>query len=95
MGHQQPSRIKTASVPSLLARVLLLGLLLMPSLAQGQVLFSDCVPVAGGGVSCDALDAGDTALDANAARDGLPEQSSSSWAEFDPYDSFDNRLGNN
>lgn len=95
MGQQQPSRIKTASVPSLLARVLLLGLLLTPSLAQGQVLFSDCVPVAGGGVTCDASDVGDTALDANAARGGLPEQSSSSWAEFDPYDGFDDKLGNN
>jgi hypothetical protein len=41
------------------------------------------------------LDAGGTSLDANAARDGLPEQSSSSWAEFDPYDGFDNKLGNN
>jgi len=51
--------------------------------------------VAGGGVSWDALVAGESGLDAIAARDGLAEHSSSSWAEFDPYDSFDNRLGNN
>ena len=95
MGKQQPPRLTTVMVPSLLARLLTIALILMPSLVRSQVLFSDCVPVAGGGVTCDALDAGGTSLDANAARDGLPEQSSSSWAEFDPYDGFDNKLGNN
>ena len=95
MGQQQPPRLTTVMVPSLLARLLTIALVLMPSLVRSQVLFSDCVPVAGGGVTCDALDAGGTSLDANAARDGLPEQSSSSWAEFDPYDGFDSKLGNN
>ena len=52
-------------------------------------------PVAGGGVTCDAIDLGDTQLNSDAARGGLPEQSNSSWAEFDPYDGFSDKLGNN
>lgn len=95
MGQRQLLRITPVRVSLLLAPLFALGLVLAPSLARSQVLFSDCVPVAGGGVTCDASDVGDTALDANAARGGLPEQSSSSWAEFDPYDGFDDKLGNN
>ncbi|MFM2122419.1 MAG: hypothetical protein RLZZ589_856 [Cyanobacteriota bacterium] len=60
-----------------------------------QVVYGDCQPVAGGGVTCDAIDLGDTQLDGAAARGGLPEQSNSSWAEFDPYDGFSDKLGNN
>jgi hypothetical protein len=66
-----------------------------PSPLRAQVVYGDCQPVAGGGVTCDAIDLGDTQLDSAAARGGLPEQSSSSWAEFDPYDGFSDKLGNN
>jgi hypothetical protein len=70
-------------------------LLLGPLPLRAQVEYGDCQPVAGGGVTCDAIDLGDTQLDGDAARGGLPEQSSSSWAEFDPYDGFSDKLGNN
>lgn len=73
----------------------LLLLLLAACPGRAQVVYGDCQPVAGGGVTCDAIDLGDTQLNSDAARGGLPEQSNSSWAEFDPYDGFSDKLGNN
>ncbi len=70
-------------------------LLLAACPVRAQVVYGDCQPVAGGGVTCDAIDLGDTQLNSDAARGGLPEQSNSSWAEFDPYDGFSDKLGNN
>jgi hypothetical protein len=85
--------VNAASMRPLAA--LLAVAVLAPMPLQAQVVYGDCQPVAGGGVTCDAIDLGDTQLDNAAARGGLPEQSSSSWAEFDPYDSFSGKLGNN
>ena len=70
-------------------------LLLAACPVRAQVVYGDCQPVAGGGVTCDAIDLGDTQLNSDAARGGLSEQSNSSWAEFDPYDGFSDKLGNN
>ena len=69
--------------------------LLVASPLRAQVVYGNCQPVAGGGVTCDAIDLGQTQRNSDAARGGLPEQSNSSWAEFDPYDGFSDKLGNN
>ncbi|MBU6251545.1 MAG: hypothetical protein KGO47_10355, partial [Cyanobacteria bacterium REEB417] len=52
-------------------------LLLAACPVRAQVVYGDCQPVAGGGVTCDAIDLGDTQLNSDAACGGLPEQSSS------------------
>lgn len=80
---------------ALLAGLLLPGLLLpLPALRAG-VLFENCSTAADGSITCDTVPTGDTLLDAEAARDGLLQNASPGWSEFEPYEGFDDEFGGN
>lgn len=74
-----------------------LGLGLPPGLtpARADVLFQNCVPVAGGGITCDTRPEGNTLMDDEAARYGLFDQASPGWDEFEPYQGYDDMFGGN
>ncbi|MFM2123105.1 MAG: hypothetical protein RLZZ589_1542 [Cyanobacteriota bacterium] len=80
-------------MPALL--MLLVALALQPSVARAGVEFTDCQPVAGGGITCDTQPTGNTLDDDEAARYGLFDEASPGWAEFDPYEGYDDMLGGN
>ena len=80
-------------MPALL--MLLVALALQPSVARAGVEFTDCQPVAGGGITCDTQPTGNTLDDDEAARSGLFDEASPGWAEFDPYEGYDDMLGGN
>lgn len=75
--------------------MLLVALALQPSVARAGVEFTDCQPVAGGGITCDTQPTGNTLDDDEAARYGLFDEASPGWAEFDPYEGYDDMLGGN
>jgi len=85
-----------------LGRGLALGLVglamgLTPSLvpARADVVFQNCVPVAGGGITCDTRPEGNTLMNDEAARFGLFDQASPGWDEFEPYQGYDDMFGGN
>ena len=63
--------------------------------AQAGVVFDNCQPAPGGGVTCDTRPTGNTADDDAAARYGLFDEASPGWAEFDPYEGYDDMFGGN
>ena len=63
--------------------------------AQAGVVFDNCQPAPGGGVTCDTRPTGNTADDDAAARYGLMDEASPGWAEFDPYEGYDDMFGGN
>lgn len=73
------------------------GLVMMSLLlpARAGVVFENCQPAAGGGVSCDTRPTGNTLADDEAARYGLFDEASPGWAEFDPYEGYDDMFGGN
>jgi hypothetical protein len=75
--------------------MLLVALLVQPSVARAGLEFTDCQPVAGGGISCNTQPTGNTLDDDEAARYGLFDEASPGWAEFDPYEGYDDMLGGN
>ena len=75
--------------------MLLVALALLPCAARAGVVFTDCQPASGGGITCDTLPTGNTADDDEAARYGLFDEASPGWAEFDPYEGYDDMLGGN
>jgi hypothetical protein len=75
--------------------MLLVALTLVPASARAGVEFTDCQPAAGGGITCDTQPTGNTAADDEAARYGLFDEASPGWAEFDPYEGYDDMLGGN
>ena len=78
-----------------LVALLLAGLLLpLPPLRAG-VLFENCSTAADGSITCDTVPTGDTLMDAEAARDGLLQNASPGWSEFEPYEGFDDEFGGN
>ena len=79
-----------------LAALLLAGLSpLIPTAVQAGVQFENCQPTADGGVSCDTRPTGNTLADDEAARYGLFNEASPGWAEFDPYEGYDDMFGGN
>jgi hypothetical protein len=75
--------------------MLLVALALQAPAARAGVVFTDCQPVAGGGITCDTQPTGNTLDDDEAARYGLFDEASPGWAEFDPYEGYDDMLGGN
>lgn len=73
---------------------LLLALPLLPA-ARAGVLFENCVGGPDGAITCDTVPTGDTLFDAEAARDGLFQNASPGWSEFDPYGGFADDFGGN
>jgi len=63
--------------------------------ARAGVVFQNCQPAPGGGVSCDTRPTGNTLADDEAARYGLFDEASPGWAEFDPYEGYDDMFGGN
>lgn len=78
----------------LLALPLLVALPLLPA-ARAGVLFENCVGGPDGSITCDTVPTGDTLFDAEAARDGLLQNASPGWSEFDPYEGFEDDFGGN
>ena len=72
-----------------------LGLGLPPGPARADVVFQNCVPVAGGGITCDTRPEGNTLMNDEAARYGLFDQASPGWDEFEPYQGYDDMFGGN
>ena len=72
-----------------------LGLPPGPSPARVDVVFQNCVPVAGGGITCDTRPEGNTLMNDEAARYGLFDQASPGWDEFEPYQGYDDMFGGN
>lgn len=77
---------------------LLLALLLPLAFAlpgRAGVIFENCQSAPDGSVSCDTRPTGNTLMDDEAARYGLFDQASPGWAEFDPYEGYDDMFGGN
>ena len=74
-----------------------LGMGLTPALmpVRADVVFQNCVPVAGGGITCDTRPEGNTVMNDEAARFGLFDQASPGWDEFEPYQGYDDMFGGN
>jgi len=75
--------------------MLLAVLFTAPLAAQAGVQFTNCQPAAGGGITCDTRPTGNTLADDEAARYGLFDEASPGWAEFDPYEGYDDMFGGN
>lgn len=71
------------------------ALALMPSTGLAQVRFDDCQPVAGGGITCNTVPYGNTRADMIDGQYGLLDQASPGWAEYNPYEGYDDMLGGN
>lgn len=73
------------------------GLFWMAALlpVQAGVVFDNCQPTADGGITCDTRPTGNTLMDAEAARDGLFQQASPGWNEFNPVEGYDEMFGGN
>jgi len=80
-------------------RIALLGMALglTPGLnpVLADVVFQNCLPVAGGGITCDTRPEGNTLMNDEAARYGLLDQASPGWDEFEPYQGYDDMFGGN
>jgi hypothetical protein len=57
--------------------------------------FENCVRGPGGSITCDTVPTGNTLMNAIDARDGLLQQASPGWSEFDPYAGYDDDFGGN
>ncbi|MFM7313312.1 MAG: hypothetical protein ACKO0M_09115 [Cyanobium sp.] len=79
----------------LVSAAALAGASLAPIPAWAGVEFDNCQPTADGGVSCDTRPTGNTLADDEAARYGLFDEASPGWAEFDPYEGYDDMFGGN
>ncbi len=61
--------------------------------AMAGVVFDNCITAADGSISCDTKPTGNTLADDEAARYGLFDQASPGWAEYSPYEGYDQMLG--
>jgi hypothetical protein len=93
------SRADLNAAPSSQPIAWLLAVLLAPvALALpgvAGVVFENCQTAADGSISCDTRPTGNTLMDDEAARYGLFDQASPGWAEFDPYEGYDDMFGGN
>ena len=88
--HQcSDARFKFA-VPFVIGFVSLIGVSV-----RGQVRFNDCQPVSGGGVTCNTVPYGNTKTQMIDGQYGLMDQASPGWAEYDPYQGYDDMFGGN
>ena len=67
----------------------------LPNSVLGQVRFDDCQPAAGGGITCNTVPYGNTRADMIDSEFGLMDQASPGWAEYNPYEGYDDMLGGN
>ena len=63
--------------------------------AHAQVRFDDCQPVAGGGITCNTVPYGNTRADMIDGEYDLMNQASPGWAEYNPYEGYEDMLGGN
>jgi hypothetical protein len=82
-------------VPMRGSGVVLLALVAMAMPCQAQVRFDDCKPIAAGGVTCDTVPYGNTRLQMLDGEYQLLDQASPGWAEYDPYEGYEDMLGGN
>jgi len=75
--------------------VVLLALVAVAMPSRAQVRFDDCKPIAGGGVTCDTVPYGNTRLQMLDGEYQLLDQASPGWAEYDPYEGYEDMLGGN
>lgn len=61
--------------------------------ARAGIRFENCVQGADGSLSCDTVPTGNTYLDDKDAQYGLLQQASPGWAEFNPYQGYDEDFG--
>jgi len=72
---------------------LVLPLVVQAAPAFAGVEFDNCVTGADGSISCDTRPTGNTRMNDEAARYGLFDQASPGWAEYNPYEGYDQMLG--
>ena len=68
---------------------------LVAGAAHAQERFEDCQPVAGGGITCNTVPYGNTRAQMIDGEFGLMDQASPGWAEYNPYEGYDDMLGGN
>jgi len=91
--NARPSSQPGSAPTALLLGWMAVALLALP--AAAGVVFENCQTAADGSFSCDTRPTGNTQLDDEAARYGLFDQASPGWAEFDPYEGYDDMFGGN
>lgn len=69
------------------------SLLAAPLAVQAGIRFENCVQGSDGSLSCDTVPTGNTYLDDKDAQYGLLQQASPGWAEFNPYQGYDEDFG--
>lgn len=73
---------------------LIAATLLLPGPAvRAGVRFENCVQGSDGSISCDTVPTGNTYLNDKDAQYGLLQQASPGWAEFNPYQGYDEDFG--
>ena len=55
--------------------------------------FDDCTPLDGGGVTCNTVLYGNTRMQMIDGEYDLMDQASPGWAEYDPYEGYEDMLG--
>jgi len=60
---------------------------------RAGVIFDNCVTGVDGAITCDTRPTGNTLMDDVDARYGLLQQASPGWAEYNPYQGYDEMLG--
>jgi hypothetical protein len=85
-------RLRHPCLPAL-AGAMGAALILTGMTARAGVLFENCVTGPDGAITCDTRPTGNTRLDDEAARYGLFDQASPGWAEYNPYEGYDQMLG--
>ena len=93
-GSAQRTSLHTVARSGLLFSALHIALL-SPVELRAQVRFDDCQPVAGGGITCNTVPYGNTRMQMIDGEFGLLDQASPGWAEYDPYEGYEDMLGGN
>ena len=62
---------------------------------NAQIRFDECQPAAGGGITCNTVPYGNTRANMIDGEYGLLDQASPGWAEYNPYEGYDDMLGGN
>ena len=94
MGRFQERVERAMPNPAALLFAMLMAWM-VPSGIEAQVRFDDCQPVAGGGVTCNTVPYGNTREQMIDGEYGLLDQASPGWAEYDPYEGYEDMLGGN
>lgn len=87
--------LRCSRMPTMLRVLLSLTVLLAAWPGYAGVEFTDCQPAPGGGVTCNTEPTGNTVMDDEDARYGLFNEASPGWAEYDPYEGYDDMFGGN